>query len=52
MNIMGRGGKILLFILPAEAAAQRLQSGFPAFAALPESFRRGGRTGHFFFRLA
>ena len=35
MNIVGQGGKIILFTLPAAAAALWLQSRFPALAALP-----------------
>lgn len=39
MNIVGQGGKIILFTLPALAAAIYVQIGFPQIAALPESLR-------------
>lgn len=37
MNIVGQGGKIILFTLPAAAAALWLQMKFPALAALPQA---------------
>jgi protein-S-isoprenylcysteine O-methyltransferase Ste14 len=39
MNIVGQGGKIILFTLPALAAAIYVQIGFPQVAALPDSLR-------------
>jgi protein-S-isoprenylcysteine O-methyltransferase Ste14 len=39
MNIVGQGGKIILFTLPALAAAIYVQTGFPQVAALPDSLR-------------
>ncbi|MEW5873077.1 MAG: isoprenylcysteine carboxylmethyltransferase family protein [Chloroflexota bacterium] len=39
MNIVGQGGKIILFTLPALAAAIGVHTVYPAIAALPESFR-------------
>jgi protein-S-isoprenylcysteine O-methyltransferase Ste14 len=39
MNIVGQGGKIILFTLPVLAAAIYVQTGFPQVAALPEGFR-------------
>jgi protein-S-isoprenylcysteine O-methyltransferase Ste14 len=39
MNIVGQGGKIILFTLPALAAAIYVQIGFPQIAALPEILR-------------
>jgi protein-S-isoprenylcysteine O-methyltransferase Ste14 len=37
MNIIGQGGKIILFTLPALAAAILIHAYFPQIAALPES---------------
>lgn len=37
MNIVGQGGKIILFMLPSLIAALWLQAAFPAVAALPAS---------------
>ncbi len=37
MNIVGQGGKIILFMLPSLIAAILVQAYFPQFAALPES---------------
>jgi protein-S-isoprenylcysteine O-methyltransferase Ste14 len=39
MNIVGQGGRIILFMLPSLIAAIVVQSYFPGFAALPESIR-------------
>ena len=39
MNIVGQGGKIILFMLPSLAAALWAHTQFPQFAALPEGFR-------------
>ena len=38
MSIIGQGGKIILFTLPALIAAIWVQLNFPQFAALPEFF--------------
>jgi len=39
MNIVGQGGKIILFTLPSLAAAIWVHTFFPQIAALPESIR-------------
>lgn len=39
MNIVGQGGKIILFMLPSLIAAICVHKYFPIVAALPESFR-------------
>lgn len=39
MNIIGQGGKIILFTLPALAAALLVHTYFPQIAALPEALR-------------
>jgi protein-S-isoprenylcysteine O-methyltransferase Ste14 len=39
MNIIGQGGKIILFSLPSLIAAILVNTYFPQVAALPESFR-------------
>ena len=39
MNIVGQGGKIILFTLPALVAAIFVQTGYPQIAALTESLR-------------
>jgi protein-S-isoprenylcysteine O-methyltransferase Ste14 len=39
MNIIGQGGKIILFMLPALIAAVYFQFGYPHIAVLPESLR-------------
>lgn len=39
MNIIGQGGKIILFTLPSLIAAIWVQIAFPQVAALPESLR-------------
>ena len=39
MNIIGQGGKIILFMLPSLIAAIWLPNVFPRFAALPEAVR-------------
>ena len=39
MNIVGQGGKIILFTLPSLIAAIWVHSYFPQIAALPESIR-------------
>jgi protein-S-isoprenylcysteine O-methyltransferase Ste14 len=38
MNIVGQGGKIILFMLPSLIAAVLIHSDLPEFAALPASF--------------
>lgn len=38
MNIVGQGGKIILFTLPSLIAAIGVNTYFPQFVALPESF--------------
>lgn len=38
MNIVGQGGKIILFTLPSLVAAIGVHTYFPQIAALPESF--------------
>ena len=39
MNIVGQGGKIILFMLPSLIAAICVHKYFPTIAALPESIR-------------
>jgi protein-S-isoprenylcysteine O-methyltransferase Ste14 len=39
MNIVGQGGKIILFMLPSLVAAIWAHTNFPQFAAFPEGFR-------------
>src|SRR5512144_1277035 len=39
MNIVGQGGKIILFMLPSLIAAILVHTYFPQIAALPESIR-------------
>jgi len=38
MNIVGQGGKIILFMLPSLIAALWVHANLPQFAALPQSF--------------
>jgi len=38
MNIVGQGGKIMLFMLPSLIAALWVHANLPQFAALPQSF--------------
>jgi protein-S-isoprenylcysteine O-methyltransferase Ste14 len=48
MNIVGQGGKIILFTLPALIAAILAQIYFPHIAALPESIRFIKPLGYIF----
>ena len=48
MNIIGQGGKIILFMLPALIAAILAQVYFPQIAALPESIRFLSPIGYVF----
>jgi protein-S-isoprenylcysteine O-methyltransferase Ste14 len=48
MNIVGQGGKIILFMLPSLAAAVFVNTYFPRVAALPESIRFIQPAGYVF----
>lgn len=48
MNIVGQGGKIILFMLPALAAAIAVHLIFPKVAALPEAIRFIQPLGYLF----
>jgi protein-S-isoprenylcysteine O-methyltransferase Ste14 len=39
MNIVGQGGKIILFMMPSLIAAMVVHASFPSVAALPEAMR-------------
>jgi protein-S-isoprenylcysteine O-methyltransferase Ste14 len=47
MNIVGQGGKIILFMLPSFIAALFVDSYFPRISALPESVRYLKPVGYF-----
>ncbi len=48
MNIVGQGGKIILFMLPSLIAAIWAHANFPQFAALPDSIRFIQPVGYLF----
>jgi protein-S-isoprenylcysteine O-methyltransferase Ste14 len=48
MNIVGQGGKIILFMLPSLIAAICVNTFFPQIAALPESIRFIKPLGYIF----
>lgn len=48
MNIVGQGGKIILFMLPSLAAAVWVHTVYPQIAALPESLRFLSPAGYVF----
>jgi protein-S-isoprenylcysteine O-methyltransferase Ste14 len=48
MNIVGQGGKIILFMLPSLLAAIWVHLNFPKFAALPEGMRFLAPLGYVF----
>ncbi len=51
MNIVGQGGKIILFMLPSLIAAILVQAYFPQIAALPKSISFIKPVGYFLLPL-
>jgi protein-S-isoprenylcysteine O-methyltransferase Ste14 len=51
MNIVGQGGKIILFMLPSLIAAVYVHLNFPQIAALPEGIRFIQPAGYLFLLL-